>query len=100
MNVLHHDLETVKELGFGILNLIDEVLGQVLIHDPIGGSKKSEDMFDEILFVLAQFVIPVTQVLMQIDLFCRPETSLAFFIPFPQIVMLDGEYHKSVLIFL
>ena len=100
MDVFHHDLESVEELGLGILHLIDKVLGQVLIHNSVRGGKKGKDMLDEVSLVFVEFVVPVTQVLMQIDLFCGPETSLAFFIPFPQVVMFYGKNHKSVLIFL
>ena len=35
LEVLHHDVEAIEELGFGVLNLSNEVLGKVFVHDAI-----------------------------------------------------------------
>ena len=72
-------------------------------------------MRDEIAFVILQLIIPVSQVLkrnitslkskvslncsiylLKIDLLSSPETGLGFLVHTPDVVILDGQDHKSV----
>ena len=55
-------------------------------------------MLDEIALVVIELVVPVGNVLLQVDLLCRPETRLLLFIPLPYIVVLNGEEYEAILI--
>ena len=74
MDVLHHDLETVEKLGFGVLNFRDEVLGQILVHDAIRRREEREHVLDEVPLVVIQFAVPIHDVSGQINFLRRPKT--------------------------
>lgn len=73
MDVLHHDLESIEELGFRTLDFRTESLHQVLVDDPVRRSEKSKNVLDEMSLVVVQFVLPVVQVRSEIDLLGSPE---------------------------
>jgi hypothetical protein len=50
------------------------------------------------MFFAAVEVIPMLQIVVQIDLFCRPETGLMFFVHLPDAGIVDREDHKPVLV--
>ncbi len=62
MDILHHNLEAVEELGFGILDFSDEVFGQVFVHDAIAGGKESQDVLHEVALVVVELMAPVVEV--------------------------------------
>lgn len=62
MDVLHGDLEAVEAAGLGDLHLGAEVLSQILVDDAVGSGKEGQDIFDEVAFVVVEF-LPVTLVL-------------------------------------
>ena len=96
VNVLHHNLESVEEFCLGILNLIDEVFGQILVHNAVRSGKKRKNMLDEVALFFGQLVFPIAGVLMQVNFFCRPKASLCFFVDIPNVVVLNGEEHEAV----
>jgi hypothetical protein len=55
-------LEPVKAAGFGYLYLGGEPLSKVFEYYAIRGSKESEDMLDEVPFILGESV-PILDVL-------------------------------------
>merc|ERR1719203_304541 len=61
VDVLDSDLEAVEAAGFGDLYLAHEVFDEVFVDDSVGGCEKGEDVFDEVLFVMSEFV-PVSEV--------------------------------------
>lgn len=73
VNVLHHDLESVEASGLWCLNLVAESLDEVLVDDTIGGGEESQDMRDEESLVVGELVVPIVQILGEIDFLSGPE---------------------------
>lgn len=98
VDVLHHDLETVEASSLGDLNLAAETLDQVLVDNAVGGSKEGQDVRDEVLLVIVQAVVPVVQILGQINLFGGPEGSLGLFVHLPDLIepLLVNWYSQSM----
>jgi hypothetical protein len=100
MDVLHHDLEAIEEARLGILHLVEEVLGEVLVHDTIAGGEEGQDVFDEVAFVVVELLGPIHQVGVQVDLLGGPEAGLMLLVEVPDVVVLDGEDDETVLVLL
>jgi len=98
MDVLHHQLEAVKEFCLCILYLAHEVLGEIFIHDPVRGCKEGQNMLDEIPFVVIELVLPVINILFQVYLFGSPEAGLLLFVPLPDVFVLNGKNDKPVFV--
>ena len=81
----HHNLEPVKAPGFGDLNFATEALDEVLIDDAVRGSKESEDVGDEMTFVVIELVFPVVEVLREVHLLCSPEGCFGLFVHLPDL---------------
>ena len=90
MDVLHHHLETVKATRLRDLDFSTEPLRQVLEYDSVGGREEREHVLDEVLLVLAE-LLPVLNVLAEIDLFSGPERCLLTFVHLPDVAVLDWE---------
>src|SRR4051812_31055948 len=97
MNVLNRDLKAIKEFCLGVLNFRYKMLGQVFIHDAITGCKKCQHMGDKMTLTVIE-VLPIRQVLTQINFFCSPETCFCLFIEFPDVMMLNREEYKAVFV--
>ena len=93
VNVLHHDLKSIEASGFGDLHLATEPFDQVLVDNPIRRREEGQDVRDEESFVVVEPVVPVVQILGQIDLLGRPEGCLGLFIHLPD---LDGHKGRDV----
>lgn len=52
VNILHHDLKPIETTRFGNLHFSTEPLDQVLIHDPVRRGEESQDVRDEVAFVV------------------------------------------------
>jgi len=87
VDVLHHDLEAVEAAGLGDLNLATETLNQVLIDNAIRGSEEGKDVGDEVALVIVQAVVPVVQILGQINLLGGPEGSFGLLVHLPDLFM-------------
>jgi hypothetical protein len=99
VNVFDSDLEAVEEFRFGILNLGNEVLSEVFVHDAIAGSEKCQHVRDEVLLSVVK-IGPIAEVMTQIDFFGGPEASLGLFIELPDFVLLNREEDESVFVLL
>lgn len=98
VDVLDHDLVPVEAPGFGILDFVQEIDGQILVDNPVTGREEGENMLDEMLFVGIKLVLPVSQVLGQVNFFGSPEAGLGFLVKGPDIAMLDREKDKAVFV--
>ena len=85
VDVLHHDLETVEAPSFGDLNLAAESLEQVLVDNAIRRGEEGEDVGDEEALVISQAVVPVVEILGQVDLLGSPEGSLVLLVHLPDL---------------
>jgi hypothetical protein len=85
VDVLHHDLKAVKASSLGDLNLAAESLNKVLVDDAIGGSEESKDVGDEELLVSSKTVVPIVEILGEINLLSGPEGSLGLLIHLPNL---------------
>lgn len=94
MNVFNHDLESVETSGFCHLNLPNESLSQILIHDPIWGSEEGQDIRDEVFLVLRQ-TIPMLKIFREIHFFDRPNGSYCLFVHLPNLGIFNGEDDES-----
>merc|ERR1711974_176604 len=72
-----------------------ESLDEVLVDNAVGGSEEGEDVGDEEALVIVQAVVPVVEILGEIDLLCGPERSLGLLVHLPDIVVLDGEQDEA-----
>lgn len=73
VNIFHHDLEAIKAASFWYLDLPAESFNQVLVDDAIGRGEECQHMRDEVSFIIIQSMIPIMQILGEIDFFGRPE---------------------------
>lgn len=85
VDVLHHDLETVEATSLRDLDLATETLDEVLVDDAVRRGEESQDMGDEVALVIVEAVVPVVQVLGQIDLLSSPEGSLGLLVHLPDL---------------
>lgn len=85
MDVLDHDLESVEATSLRDLDLSTETLHQVLVDNTVRSSEESKDVRDEVALVIIQTVVPVVQVLRQVDLFGSPERSLGLLVHLPYL---------------
>ena len=85
VNVLHHDLETIEASRLRYLYLAGESLDKVLVHDAIGGGEESKDVGDEEALVVVEALVPVVEILGQINLFGSPERSFGLLIHLPDL---------------
>merc|ERR1719509_200307 len=88
VDVLDGDLESVEAAGLGDLNLTHEMFNQVFIYNSVRCSKESEHMFDEVPFIVSQFV-PISEVPGQVNFFSSPETGLGFLVHLPYVGILN-----------
>lgn len=86
VDVLHHDLEAVEASSLGDLDLAAEALDQVLVDNAIRGGKEGQDVRDEVLLVIVQAVVPVVQILGQINLLGGPERGLGLLVHLPDLI--------------
>jgi hypothetical protein len=90
VDVLHHILKLVKPLGLWDLHLGHKVRRQVLVHDPVGCSKKGEHVLYEILLVGAQR-LPVLDIMRKVDFLGSPEARLVLLVHVPDLWVPDGK---------
>ncbi len=90
MNVLHHHLETVKTAGLGYLDFSSKSLSKIFEDDAIRGSEESKNVLNKVLLVICQ-LLPVLNVLSEIDFFSGPESSFLIFVHAPDVAVLNGE---------
>lgn len=85
VDVLHHDLEPVETAGLRDLDLSTETLQQVLVDNAVGGSEEGENVRDEVALIVVQAVVPVVQILGQINLLGGPEGGLGLLVHLPDL---------------
>lgn len=95
MNVLHGHLEPIEAPGLWDLNLRHEPLSKVLKNNTVGGSKKGKHMLDEVLLILVELV-PVFQILTQVDFLGGPEASHLVLVHLPNVVVVNWEDDEPV----
>src|SRR5690606_11461780 len=98
MNILHHDLETIKAPCLGDLDFAHKIYSQVLINDTITGGKESQYVRNEMPFSVIQ-VCPILKIPGEIDLFSSPETGFMLLVHFPDSRVIDGQDHEAILVF-
>ena len=98
MDVLHHNLKTIEATGFGVLDLVQEVDGQVFVDNAVTGGKEGQHVLDEMLLVGVELVFPVGQILSKVDFFGRPKTGFRLFVKVPDIAVLDWKKDKAIFI--
>lgn len=86
VDVLHHDLESIEATRLGDLNFSAEALDEVLVDDAVRRGKERENVGDEVPLVIIQAVVPVMQVLGQVDFFRRPEGRLGLLVHLPDLL--------------
>ena len=88
VDVLHHDLEAVEAARFRDLNFTAEALDEVLIDDTIRRGEEGEHVGDEIALVVVQAVVPVVEVLREVNLFGSPEGGLSLLVHLPDLELM------------
>ena len=99
VNVLHHDLETIEGASFRPAHFVGEIHDKVLVHNAVTGGEERKNVLDEVLLVIVE-VFPVLEVFCKVNLFSGPERSLFLLVHGPNVIMLNGEQHESVEVFL
>ena len=95
VNGLVEDLVTVEEARLGNLDLVQEILREILLHDAVGTGEKCQDVLDKVLFVGLEFVVPVVAVLAEINLLGRPETRDGALVHVVHVGVLDGKGREA-----
>lgn len=85
VDVLHHDLETVEAARLGDLDLAAEALNEVLVDDAVGSGEEGQDVRDEVLLIIVQAVVPVVQILGEVNLLGSPEGGLGLLVHLPNL---------------
>merc|ERR1719509_668076 len=88
VDVLDGNLESIEAAGLGDLNLTHEMFYQVFIDNSVRCGEESENMFDEVPFIVSEFV-PISEVPGQVNFFSSPETGLGFLVHLPYVGILD-----------
>jgi hypothetical protein len=94
MDVFHSHLESVEASGLWNLNLCHESLSQIFKNNSVRSSKESKNMLDKMFFVIIE-LLPIFQILSQVNFFSSPEASHLLFIHFPDVVVLDRKDNES-----
>lgn len=85
VDVLHHDLESVEASSLGDLDLAAETLNQVLIDDAVRRGEEGKDVRDEEPLVISQAVVPVVEILGEVNLLGGPEGGLVLLVHLPDL---------------
>ena len=85
VDVLHHNLEAVEASCLGDLYFARESLDQVLVDDTIRGGEEGEDVGDEETLVVIEALVPVMEILGEVNLFGGPEGSFGFLVHLPDL---------------
>lgn len=85
VHVLHHDLEAVEAAGLGDLHLAAKALDQVFVDDAVRRGEEGKDMRNKEALVVVKALVPVVQVLGQVDLLGRPERRLGLLVHLPDL---------------
>jgi hypothetical protein len=75
---------------------VAELLGQVLYDYAVTGREEGQHVLQEIFFVLGQS-LPVLEVRGKVDFLGRPKGSLVLLVHLVNVLVPDGEQHKSAL---
>lgn len=86
VDVLDHDLETIEATSLGNLDLSTETLQQVLIDNAVGGSEEGKNAGDEVALIVVQTLVPVMQILREINFFGGPERGLGLLVHLPDLI--------------
>lgn len=98
VDVLHGNLKSIKATSLRDLNFLHEPCGKILIDNSITSSKERKDVGDEVLLVIIEFLFPVHQVRLKVNLLSGPETGFCLLVHFPYFMVLDGEEHKALIV--
>lgn len=85
VDVLHHDLESVEASRLRNLHFTAESLDEVLVDNAIGCSEEGEDVADEEALVIVELVIPVWNILAEIDFFGCPKRGHSLLVHAPDL---------------
>lgn len=85
VDVLHHDLEAVEASSLRDLDLAAESFDEVLVDDAIRSSEEGKDVRDEELLIGSDAVVPVVEILGQINLLSSPERGLGLLVHLPDL---------------
>ena len=79
MDVFHGNLEAIKTLGLGELNLSGKVLAQIFINNAITHGKEGKDAANKMVF-LWYASLEVLMVISKVDFFSHPEACLCLLV--------------------
>jgi hypothetical protein len=85
VDILHHDLEAVEASCLWYLHLAGESLDKVLVDNAIGGSEEGKDVGDEETLIVVEALVPVVEILGQINLFGGPEGGFGLLVHLPDL---------------
>ena len=95
MDLLNGVLDTVERPGLGALDLAHEARGQVLLDNSIRACEETQNVPDEILFVLGE-LDPVLHILAQIHLLGNPHDATVILVFGKELGLEHGKQGKPV----
>ena len=95
MDILHGHLEPVEAPGLWDLDLGHEPLGEVLKDNTVRSGEEGKHVLDEVLLTLVELV-PVLQILTQINFLGGPEASHLVLVHLPNVVVVDWKDDEPV----
>ena len=85
MDVLHHDLKAVEASCLGDLDFTAETLDKIFVDNAITRREERKDMGDKVAFIVVETVVPIVEILGQVDFFGSPEGSFSFLVHLPNL---------------
>ena len=95
VDVLDRDLEPVEAAHLGDLDVAHEARGEVLEDDAVRRGEERENVLDEVALVVVELVLPLGDVLGEVDLLDGPEGRLGLLVLLPDVWVFDGEEHVA-----
>lgn len=114
MNVFNHGLVTVEATSFRILNFIRKAHIQIFVDYAVRccktftscvniaenlsqrTRKKSENVTDEVAFVVVEFILPIVHVFCEIHFLSGPKRSFGLLVKLPYVRVLNGKKDKAL----
>lgn len=97
---LHQILTRIEELRFRRADFPCEAHGQVLHDNSVRAREEPQNLLDEVAFVVRELVLPITQILRQVNLLWNPEDRHVLLVHLPQRTVRNREDDVAIRIFL
>ncbi|KAL0906762.1 hypothetical protein M5K25_025281 [Dendrobium thyrsiflorum] len=96
VDVFDGDLKTIEGASLRQLHLQHEAAGKVLKNDSVRCSKEGQNVSYEVALVRGEGLIPVAEVLGEVDFLCCPEGGFGLLVHLPNLRIADRKHTEAV----